>query len=87
MRGKTPNPPAKEVGTPRPLEPNETVLALGAIPPSGDASQEGHDYPGQAEEGQVEVALSVVPPERSHRKGPAHLEAPAREGGGSMAWG
>jgi hypothetical protein len=41
----------------------------------------------QTEEGRAEVALSVVPPERSHGKGPARPEAPATEGGGSMAWG
>ena len=28
-----------------------------------------------------------MPTERSHGKGPAQPEAPAREGGGSMAWG
>jgi len=71
MRRKTPDPPAKEVGTPRPQESEGMVLVLGAIPPSRDASQEGHGHPEQAEEGRAEVALSVVPPERSHGKGPA----------------
>ena len=33
------------------------------------------------------MVLSVVPPEMSHGKGPARPEAPAKEGGGSMAWG
>jgi len=32
-RQKTPDPPAREEGTPRPQELEETVLALGAIPP------------------------------------------------------
>ena len=77
----------KEVGTPRPQEPEGTVLALGAIPPSGDASQEGQGQPEQAEGGRAEVALSVVAPERPHGKGPARSEAHAREGGGRMAWG
>ena len=63
------------------------VLALGAIPPSGDASQGGHGRPEQVEGGRVEEALSVVPPEMSRGKGPARPEAQAREGGGSMAWG
>ena len=36
---KMSDPPMKEAGTLRPQEPQETVLALGAIPPSGDASQ------------------------------------------------
>jgi len=61
MGGKAPGPPAKEVGTLRPQEPEETVLALGAIPPSGDASQEGHDHPREVEEGRAKGALSVVP--------------------------
>ena len=87
-RRKTPHPSEKEAGTPRPQEPEGTVLALRAIPPSGDASQEGQGqgHPGQAEVGRAEVALSVVPPEWSHGKGPTRPEAPAREGGGSMAW-
>jgi hypothetical protein len=34
---KTPDPSAREVEAPRPHEPKETVLVLGAIPPSGDA--------------------------------------------------
>ena len=67
--------------------PERTVLALGAIPPSRDTNQEGQDRPGETEEGRAEVALSTVPPERSHGKGPARPEAPAREEGGSMAWG
>jgi len=75
----------KEVGTPRTQEPEETVLALGAIPPSGDASQGAHDR--QVEEGRAEGTLSVVAPVRPHTKGPARPEAPAREGGGRMAWG
>ena len=86
-RQKTPDPPTKEAGTPRPQEPEGTVLALGPIPPLGDASQEGQGLPEQAEEGRAEVALTAVPPERTHEKGPARPEAPTREGGGSMAWG
>jgi len=82
---KTPDPPTKEVGTPRPQEPEETVLALGAIPPAGDTSQGGHDH--QVEEGRAEETLSVVAPARPHGKGPARPEALAREGGGRMAWG
>jgi len=79
-RRKTRDPLTKEAGTPRPQESDGTVLALGAIPPSRDASQEGHGHPRQAEEGWAEVALSVVPLARSHGKGPARPEAPAREG-------
>jgi len=57
---------------------------LEVFPPLGDASQEGQGQPGWTEEGQIEVAPSVVPPEGPHRKGPTRPEAPAREGGGSM---
>ena len=80
-----PDPPTKEVGTPRPQEPEQTVLALGAISPSRDGSQGGHDH--QVEEGRAEGTLSVVAPAWPHGKGPARPEAPAREGGGRMAWG
>jgi len=58
-----------------------------STPPLGDANLGGQGRPGQTEEGLVEAALGVVPAERSHGKGPARPEAPAREGGGSMAWG
>ena len=76
----TPDPPMKEAGMPMPQEPEETVLALGAIPPCGDASQGGHDH--QVEEGRAEATLSVVASMRPHGKGPARPEAPAREGEG-----
>jgi len=48
-RWKTPDPPTKEVGTPRPQESEGMILVLGATPPTGDASQGGHDH--QVEEG------------------------------------
>jgi len=86
-RQKTPDPSVREAGTPRPQEPEETVLALGTIPPSGDADLGGQGRPGQTEEGRVEVALSVVPPKRSHEKGPTRPEAPSGEGGGDAPWG
>jgi len=77
---KTPHPPTKEVGTPKPQETEGTVLAPGAIPPAGDASQGGQDH--QVEEGQAEGTLSMVAPVRPHGKGPARPEAPTREGDG-----
>ena len=46
MRGKMPDPPAKEAGAPRPQEPEGTVLAHGAIPPLGGTSQEGQGQSG-----------------------------------------
>jgi len=82
-RRKTPDPPTKEVGTPRPQESEGTILALRATPPAGDASQGGHDH--QVEEGRAEGTLSMVAPVRPHGKAPARPEAPAREGGGRMA--
>ena len=69
MGGKMPDPPAKEVGMPRPQEPEETVLALGAIPPLGDASLEGQGQLEQTEGSRAEEALIVVPPETSRGKG------------------
>ena len=75
------------MGTPRPQELEGTVLALGAIPPSRDASQEGQGQPEQTEGGQAEEGLVMVPPKMSCGKGPARPEVPAREGGGSMSWG
>ena len=77
---RTPNPPTKEVGTPRPQESEGRVLALGATPPTEEASQGGHDH--QVEEGWAEGTLSVVAPLRPHGKGPARPEASVREGEG-----
>ena len=71
MRGKTPVPSAKEVGTPRPQEAEETVLALGAILPSGDAYLGGLAWPEQTEEGRAIVALSAALLGGPHGKGPA----------------
>jgi len=73
------------VGTPTPKETEGTVLAPVAIPPVGDVSQRGHDH--QVEGGRTEGTLSVVAPGRPHWKAPALPEAPAREGGGRLAWG
>ena len=84
---KTADPPTREAETPRPQEPEGTVLAFGAIPPSGDADLVARGRPEQTKEGRVKVAPSVVPPKRSHEKGPARPETLVREGGGSMAWG
>ena len=70
-RRKTPDPPAKEAGSPRPQESDGIVLAFGAIPPLGEAIQEGQGQPEQAREGRAGVALSMLPLERSHGKGPA----------------
>ena len=81
MRGKTPNPPSKEVGTPRPQELEETVLALGAIPPPGDAGLGGLARPEQTEEGRAIVVLSAAPLGGPHRVGPARPEATAAGGG------
>ena len=71
MRRKTPDRPAKEAGSSRPQEPEAIVLAFGAIPPLGEAIQEGQGRPEQAREGRAGVALSMLPLERSHGKGPA----------------
>jgi len=46
-RLETPDPPAKEAGTPRPQEPEETVLALGAISPSRHVDQGVRASPGR----------------------------------------
>jgi len=87
MRRKTPDPPAREAETPRPLEPWETVLALGAIPPPGDANLGCQGRPGQSEGGRVDPALSTVLPEGLRGKGLARPEAPTREGGSDAPWG
>ena len=82
---KTPDPPTEEGRTPKPQEPEGAVLGPEAIPPAGDVSQGGHD--GQVEEGWAEGTLSVVAPARPPGEASARPEAPAREGGGRMAWG
>ena len=63
-----------------------TVLALGAIPPSGDAGPGGVARPVQTEEGRAIVASNVAPLGGPPEKGPAHPEAPVG-GEGDAPWG
>jgi hypothetical protein len=78
-----PNPRVKEVEAPRSQEPEGTIVALGAIPPSGDVDLGGVSRLGQAEGGHAEMALSTVPPARPSGKGLAQPKVPAGEGGDS----
>ena len=82
---KMPDPPTKEVGTPKPQETEGTVVAPEVVPPAGEVSQGGHDL--QVEESRAAGTLSVVAPARPYGKASARPEAPACEGGGRMAWG
>jgi len=73
--------------TPRPQRPEETVLALGAIPPPGDADLGDVARPAYIEEGRAIVASNVAPLRDPHEKGPARPDAPAAGGEGDAAWG
>ena len=75
------------MGTPRAQEPEETVVALGAIPPPGDADLGGVARPVQIEEGRAIVASDAAPPGGPYGKGPARPEAPAAVGEGDAPWG
>ena len=75
------------MGTPRPQEPEETVLALGAIPPPGDADLGVVARPVQIEEGRAIVASNAAPLGGPHGKGPARPKAPAAEGERDAPWG
>ena len=86
-REKTSYPQTKEVDAPRSQEPEETILALGAVPPSGDVDLGGASRPRQTEGRHAEMALSTVPPARPHGNGLAQPEAPTREGGDVTPWG
>ena len=72
--------------TSRPQGPEETVFALEAIRPPGDADLGDVARPAQIEEGRGIVASNVAPLEGPHRKGPARPEAPAAGGEGDAAW-
>jgi len=76
----------QEMGTPRPQGLEETVLALGAVPPSGGADLGGVARPVQSEEGRDIVASNVAPLGGPHGKGPARPEAPAAGGEGDAPW-
>ena len=60
----------QEMGTPRPQEPEEMVVALGAIAPLGDVDLGGGARPVQIEESQAIVASNVIAPWGSSREGP-----------------
>jgi len=80
-RQKTPDPSSREAETPRPQEPKETVLALGAIPPSREADLGCQGRLGQTEECRVEPVLSAVLPEGHRGKGLARPEPPQEKEG------
>jgi len=55
--------------TSRPQRPEETVLALGAIPPPGDVDLGDVAWPAQIEEGRAILASNVAPLRDPHEKG------------------
>jgi len=65
------------MGTLRPQGPEETVLALGAMPPPGDADLGGTARPAQIEEGRAAVASNVASLGGPRGKGATLPEAPA----------
>ena len=75
------------MGTPRPQGLEETVLALEAMPPPGDADLGGAARAVQIEEGRAIVASNVASLGGPHGKGPAQPEAPTAGGEGDAAWG
>ena len=74
------------MGKPRPQGPEETVLALGAMPPPGDAILGGAARPVQIAEGRAVVTSNVAPLGGPHEKGPAHPEGPVVGGEGDASW-